>query len=161
MPDVLAKGGDQQKHFVKERIERIDRIVQDVQQKRKLMNMSKVPTNRYYRRAIGADYVGWALNRWRGIRAETNKKYKSPPNYGAFICIHGGEGSWTDPNDPYWGGLQMDGSFMRSYAPRFLLRRGWANVWTPLQQIWVAEAAIRGGRGFKPWPNTARHCGLI
>jgi hypothetical protein len=27
--------------------------------------------------------------------------------------------------------------------------------------MWVAERAHRSGRGFYPWPNTARHCGLI
>jgi hypothetical protein len=50
---------------------------------------------------------------------------------------------------------------MRSYAARDLLRRGWANNWSPLEQMWVAERAYRSGRGFYPWPNTARYCGLI
>jgi hypothetical protein len=27
--------------------------------------------------------------------------------------------------------------------------------------MWVAERALRAGRGFYPWPNTARMCGLI
>jgi hypothetical protein len=27
--------------------------------------------------------------------------------------------------------------------------------------MWVAERAYRSGRGFYPWPNTARACGLI
>ena len=62
---------------------------------------------------------------------------------------------------PYWGGLQMDRAFMRQYAPRHLLRRGWANTWSPVEQMWVAERALRAGRGFYPWPNTARICGLI
>jgi len=27
--------------------------------------------------------------------------------------------------------------------------------------MWAAERAHRAGRGFYPWPNTARYCGLI
>ena len=50
---------------------------------------------------------------------------------------------------------------MRTYAARDLLHRGWASNWTPLEQMWVAERAYRSGRGFYPWPNTARYCGLI
>jgi hypothetical protein len=41
-----------------------------------------------------------------------------------------------------------------------LLRRGWANRWSPLEQMWVAERAFPT-RGYYPWPNTARYCGLI
>ena len=59
------------------------------------------------------------------------------------------------------GEAQMDRTFMRQYAPRHLLRRGWANTWTPIEQMWVAERAIRAGRGFYPWPHTGRMCGLI
>jgi hypothetical protein len=84
-----------------------------------------------------------------------------PPHKQAWLCIHRFEGSWSDSGDPYWGGLQMDRGFMLTYAPRALLRRGWANRWTPLEQMWVAERAHRSGRGYSPWPNTARYCGLI
>jgi hypothetical protein len=84
-----------------------------------------------------------------------------PPHRRAWLCIHRFEGSWRDSGDPYWGGLQMDRGFMAGYAPRYLLRRGWADRWTPLEQMWVAERAFRSGRGFWAWPNTARLCGLI
>ena len=40
-------------------------------------------------------------------------------------------------------------------------RKGTANRWTATEQMWVAERAYRSGRGFYPWPNTARNCGLI
>jgi len=83
------------------------------------------------------------------------------PHRSAWLCIHRYEGNWRDSGDPYWGGLQMDRGFMRTYAARDLLRRGWASNWTPLEQMWVAERAYRSGRGFYPWPNTARYCGLI
>ena len=82
------------------------------------------------------------------------------PHRSAWLCIHRFEGSWTDSGDPYWGGLQMDRSFMSTYAPRWLLRKGWANSWTPTEQMWVAERSFRT-RGFGPWPNTARYCGLL
>jgi hypothetical protein len=79
----------------------------------------------------------------------------------AFLCIHSHEGSWTDPNPPYYGGLQMDLGFQRTYGGGLLSRKGTADHWTPAEQIAVAIRAYRSGRGFYPWPNTARYCGLI
>jgi hypothetical protein len=76
-------------------------------------------------------------------------------------CIHGHEGAWDDPNAPYYGGLQMDWSFQRSYGPWLLRTKGTADRWTPMEQVRVAWRAFRSGRGWYPWPNTARYCGLI
>lgn len=84
-----------------------------------------------------------------------------PPHYSAWLCIHRYEGSWTDGGSPYWGGLQMDWTFMSSYGSTLLTSKGTADHWTPLEQMWVAERAYSSGRGFYPWPNTARYCGLI
>jgi len=102
-----------------------------------------------------------ALRFWRGHARAVLRLAARPPHRRAWLCIHHYEGSWLDGSDPYWGGLQMDRGFMRSYAARDLLGRGWANNWSPLEQMWVAERAYRSGRGFYPWPNTARYCGLI
>jgi hypothetical protein len=100
-----------------------------------------------------------ALRFWgRKVRL-VRRQAAHPPHRRGWLCIHHFEGSWRDSGDPYWGGLQMDRGFMRAYAPRMLLRRGWANRWSPLEQMWVAEHAHRG-RGYSPWPNTARFCGL-
>jgi len=56
----------------------------------------------------------------------------------------------------------MDRSFMQSYGSDMIRKYGgYANVWSPLDQMIVAERAYRAGRGFYPWPNTARYCGLI
>ena len=55
----------------------------------------------------------------------------------------------------------MDVSFQRRYAPRLYRRKGTADHWTPLEQIWAAERARRSGLGFSPWPNTARLCGVL
>ena len=79
----------------------------------------------------------------------------------AFQCIHRYEGSWTDPNPPYWGGLQMDRSFMQSYGGWAVQAFGTADRWPVSVQISVAIRALVSGRGFYPWPNTARRCGLL
>ena len=98
---------------------------------------------------------------WRRSARAAGRRLARPPHRRAWLCIHRYEGRWVDDGDPYWGGLQMDRGFMGRYAPRFLLRRGLANRWTPVEQMWVAERALRRGRGFYPWPNTARLCGLL
>jgi hypothetical protein len=77
------------------------------------------------------------------------------------MCIHRYEGSWVDPNAPYYGGLQMDLSFQRAYGGELLASKGTADNWSPLEQMWVAERAHASGRGFYPWPNTARYCNLF
>jgi hypothetical protein len=81
--------------------------------------------------------------------------------FGAWICIHRHEAAWNDAGDPYWGGLQMDRGFMRAYGGDVIARHhgGLANTWTPAEQIVVAERAYRT-RGFGPWPNTSRSCGV-
>lgn len=82
--------------------------------------------------------------------------------FSAWVCIHSHEAAWDDAGDPYWGGLQMDQSFMKTYGRDMIAKYGgWANVWPPGEQIRVAERAYVSGRGFYPWPNTARMCGLI
>jgi hypothetical protein len=101
------------------------------------------------------------LRFWVRAAGRAYLKAINPPHKGAWLCIHRYEGSWRDSDDPYWGGLQMDRGFMAGYAPRYLLRRGYADRWSPLEQMWVAERAYRSGRGFYAWPNTARYCGLI
>jgi hypothetical protein len=98
---------------------------------------------------------------WRRVALHTQRRAMNPPHKRQWVCIHRFEGSWTDPNPPFYGGLQMDLGFQRRYGPRLLARKGTADHWTPLEQMWVAERAHRAGRGFYPWPNTARYCGLI
>ena len=55
----------------------------------------------------------------------------------------------------------MDISFQQSYGWHLLRAQGHGRPLDPLEQMWVAERAYRSGRGFYPWPNTARACGLI
>jgi hypothetical protein len=75
-------------------------------------------------------------------------------------CIHGYEGSWTDPGWPYYGGFQMDITFQQRWAPRRLAVSGTADHWRPFRQVLVMRRAVRA-IGWSPWPNTARYCGLL
>jgi hypothetical protein len=80
----------------------------------------------------------------------------------AFGCIHRFEGAWgSNTGNGYYGGLQMDVSFQRRYGHEFEARWGTADNWPVWAQLTAAVRAYRSGRGFSPWPNTARFCGLL
>jgi hypothetical protein len=80
----------------------------------------------------------------------------------AFLCIHRYEGAWdSNTGNGYFGGLQMDVGFMRSYGPEYVQRWGTADNWPVWAQLQTAVRAHESGRGFTPWPNTARACGLL
>ena len=103
---------------------------------------------------------------WQARARTAERQAEHPPHRRAWLCIHRYERSptqgWrTRTGNGYYGGLQMDISFQREYGPELLRRKGTANNWTAVEQMWVAERAYRSGRGFYPWPNTARYCGLI
>jgi hypothetical protein len=98
---------------------------------------------------------------WRRVAVRTWRRAQHPPHAAAWRCIQRFEGAWRDAGEPYYGGLQMDIGFQRRYGAYLLRRKGTADRWTPLEQMWVAERALRAGRGFYPWPNTARACGLL
>jgi hypothetical protein len=79
-----------------------------------------------------------------------------------FMCIHRFEGAWRSrTGNGYYGGLQMDRSFQRMYGREFLARWGTADNWPVWAQLTAAVRAYRSGRGFTPWPNTARACRLL
>jgi hypothetical protein len=80
----------------------------------------------------------------------------------AFQCIHHYEGAWdSNTGNGYYGGLQMDRPFQSRYGADFVERWGTADNWPAWAQLLAATRAYRSGRGFYPWPNTARACGLI
>jgi hypothetical protein len=106
-------------------------------------------------------YRRWLHGAWKAQLARTARRFRRPPHLRAWRCIHRYEGPWKDPHAPYFGGLQMDLAFQRTYGRMLLRTKGTANRWTRYEQMWVAERALRRGRGFHPWPNTARYCGLI
>ena len=101
-----------------------------------------------------------AAEHWRERSAKAHKTAAHPPHLSQFLCIHRFEGSWTDTGAPYYGGLQMDVGFQQHYGRWLYARKGTADHWSPLEQIWIAEKALKT-RGFWPWPNTARYCGLL
>jgi hypothetical protein len=99
---------------------------------------------------------------WKRIAVRARNAAKNPPHRRQWLCIHRFEGGWhSNTGNGYYGGLQMDLMFQRTYAPGLLRSKGTADRWSPLEQMWAAERAHRAGRGFYPWPNTARYCGLI
>jgi hypothetical protein len=80
----------------------------------------------------------------------------------AFLCIHHYEGAWNAATgNGYYGGLQMDPTFMRRYGSDFMRRYGTANHWPAWAQVEASVRAYRAGRGFWPWPQTAAACGLL
>lgn len=112
--------------------------------------------------------VRWVVRELRETRLLLRRRLMG--DLDAWLCIHRYEGAWNDPNAPYYGGLQMDWAFMSTYGHRalgfsswsaLLAAKGTADRWSPAEQIIVAEYARRSGRGYGPWPNTARRCGLI
>jgi len=80
-----------------------------------------------------------------------------------FMCIaeHESHRTWDiSTGNGYYGGLQMDRQFQATYGPELYSTKGTADNWTMDEQIAVASRAVPG-RGFNPWPNTGRMCGLI
>lgn len=93
-------------------------------------------------------------------------KYVHPPLsdflVNAFTCIHHYEGAWNaNTGNGYYGGLQMDMGFQSYYGADFMKQWGTADNWPVWAQLQAAIRAYKSGRGFYPWPNTARMCGLI
>lgn len=126
-----------------------------------LMGVPRTPSARAAETDPSHTFKLWVRDLWKHRAIRTRGKAARPPHRSGWLCIHHYEGSWTDPGAPYYGGLQMDLSFQRTYGRELLRRKGTADNWTPLEQMWVAERAHRSGRGYYPWPNTARYCGLI
>ena len=127
----------------------------------RVMGKRLTPTAYGERRIASRRYQVWMLRLWAARAAAVRKQASQPPHLAAWRCIQRHEGRWNDPNPPYYGGLQMDLGFQQRYGAYLLRTKGTADRWTPLEQMWVAERAYRSGRGFSPWPNTARACGLL
>ena len=139
----------------------IDRYRKQTWAWQRLMRKPRTPSSNSARHTIDPEYRRWVVELWRKRALAARRQAHNPPRLRAWTCIQRHEGPWNDPNAPYYGGLQMDIHFQRLYGAELLRRKGTADNWTPIEQIWVAERAYRSGRGFHPWPNTARYCGLI
>jgi len=118
------------------------------------MSAPRSPYDASAERSSSLHYRRMLLGVWT-VRAEQAQRIaRHPPLLRDWLCIHRYEAAWNDPDAPYYGGLQMDLSFQRAYGAALLRRKGTADHWTPLEQIWVAERAYRSGLGFYPWPTT-------
>ena len=127
----------------------------------RVMGERLTPSTLGYRSDPSRRYRRWVRDLWRKRAVSAHRRAVNPPYYSAWMCIHRYEGAWTDGGGPYYGGLQMDVGFQLHYGRALYLRKGTADHWTPLEQIWTAERGRRSGRGFYPWPNTARACGVL
>ena len=132
----------------------------------RLMGKPRTPAGYSERKVTNATYRAWVRDLWRKRALVAEHRAKQPPHRAQWLCIHRYErhpaqGWATRTGNGYYGGLQMDISFQRAYGSEILRRKGTANNWSALEQMWVAERAYRSGRGFYPWPNTARSCGLL
>jgi hypothetical protein len=125
----------------------------------KLMSKRRTPAG-HGELDLSHDYRRWVNRLWRSRASAARHRAHNPPRYGEWMCIHRYEGGWRLIDGPYYGGLQMNMEFQQMYGPELLARKGTANHWSPLEQIWVAERAYRE-LGYQPWPNTARMCGLL
>jgi hypothetical protein len=113
-------------------------------------------------------FAKWTAELWRGRTAQWTDRwieYKNRPKIKylpQWICIHNHEGAWNaNTGNGYYGGLQMDITFMEAYGSDMISKYGgYAHTWSPRDQIIVAERAYDSGRGFGPWPNTRRMCGI-
>jgi hypothetical protein len=127
----------------------------------RVMGRRPTPTSEGSVRDPSLQYRRWVLRLWKTRARRMQRLAQNPPHKAQWLCIHRYEASWTDTGAPYYGGLQMDISFQRHYGGYLLVRKGTAEHWSPLEQMWVAERALQSGRGYYPWPRTARDCGLI
>lgn len=152
---VLLRPGD---GYLLATIERNQRETWRWQQ---LMGRPRTPASTVVAQSRSRHYRRWVLRLWEKRAFVVRHQALRPPRRRAWLCIQRREGPWRDPNAPYYGGLQMDLAFQRRYGRQLLRRKGTADRWTRVEQMWVAERAYRSGRGFRPWPNTARACGLI
>jgi hypothetical protein len=113
-------------------------------------------------KVISKQDIAFHKRHYLWVSKQLQRRWKLLGNVSAWTCIHRHEGSWTDSGSPYWGGLQMDIGFQTTYGSDMIAKyHGYANVWHPYDQMIVAQRAYRSGRGYYPWPNTARACGLI
>jgi hypothetical protein len=126
----------------------------------RLMGVARTAASGRGLASLSGDEILLRDRRWERRAKAARRRAAHPPHLRTLLCIHRYEGSWHDGGGPYYGGLQMDIGFQRTYGGWLYRTRGTADHWSPLEQIWTAEHAV-SGRGFWPWPSTARVCGVL
>ena len=160
-PATCLAGSLADAHRHAARLHLVKTISQLERETRRLQALMGVPRTKAWRPTRTTAALRRALGVWRAEERRAVHLARRPPHRRGWLCIHRGEGAWNDDTgNGYYGGLQMDIGFQRTYGGRLLARKGTADRWAPLEQMWIAERAYRS-RGFTPWPNTARYCGLL
>ena len=139
-------------------LSQIERYQAETRRWERLILRRRTPVGVSARLSQSVEYRRWVLRLWRERAARARRLAAKPPFLDAWLCIHRREARRWNANtgNGFYGGLQMDLAFQRRYASGLLRRKGTADRWTPVEQIWVALRAHRSGRGFHPWPRTAR-----
>lgn len=97
----------------------------------------------------------------RRLRSELGRSGPSWVWLAAADCVHKREGAWdANTGNGYFGGMQADMAFQRAYGWYYLVRWGTADRWPWWAQLHMAYNGW-AARGWQPWPNTARRCGLL
>jgi hypothetical protein len=138
----------------------ISRFQRETWRWQRLMNVPLAPRVTRSLAQLTPPAIQQTAHEWQLRSARAYERALHPPHLRQFLCIHRYEGSWTDTAPPYYGGLQMDSGFQQQYGGWLYAQKGTADHWSPIEQIWTAEKALKS-RGFWPWPNTARYCGLL
>jgi len=144
----------------------IEKARREVWRWERLMRLRRTRPTRVAEKTNDPDQRRAILDSWRRKALARKRQVYNLPRLSAWLCIHRYErhpqqGWATRTGNGFFGGLQMTVAFQRTYGRELFQRKGTADNWAPIEQIWVAERAYRSGRGFTPWPNTARVCGLL
>ena len=158
---VAEEAGDENAAEAAALVEDIDRHRSAAWHWQRVMGKRPQPTNYAERKSESIVHLASLRDLWQERATRARTRAKRPPHRAAWLCIHRHEGRWSDPHAPYYGGLQMSLQFQQAFGRYLLRKKGTANRWSPEEQMWTAERALRSGLGFHPWPNTARRCGLL
>jgi len=109
--------------------------------------------------------VTWAAVRARGIvryrnthpaaEAAHRAAERRSPNYHGWMAVASCESERTwdiNTGNGYYGGLQMDRDFARTYDPAAYAQLGTPDRWPVWRQMRAADRAYET-RGLRPWPN--------
>ena len=94
-----------------------------------LMGKPRTPTSYSERKVASASYRTWVRDLWRNRALAAEQRAANPPHRSQWLCIHRYErhpaqGWATRTGNGYYGGLQMDISFQRTYGAEILRREG-------------------------------------